>query len=101
MRYGGRCRLVVWGLLAFAGLTACADLPATAEITREHAIEIARKQVSFEPDRIDAVPTTAGVTPVWRVTLRGRLPGQPPELFETVVVDVDRRTGNIVSIARP
>jgi len=34
------------------------------------------------------------------VTIRGRLPGQPPELFETRIFEIDRRTGVIVSVAR-
>lgn len=71
------------------------------EISRERAIEIARGQVSFQPASVTAVLTTSSRRRVWRVTLRGRLPGQPPLLFETVSVEVDRRNGDIVSIARP
>jgi hypothetical protein len=70
------------------------------EITRDRAIEIARQQVSFQPDNIDTQPTTANERRVWRVTMRGRLPGQPPGLFETAVVTIDRSTGEVVSIAR-
>ena len=44
--------------------------------------------------------TIAAGRPLWRVTFRGRLPGQPPDLFETVVVEVDRRTATVVSVAR-
>ncbi len=75
--------------------------PSTQEIGRERAIGIARAHVSFQPDSIDAQPATSGSRPVWRVTFRGRLPGQPPGLFETAVIDVDRRSGEVVSIARP
>ena len=87
--------------LLIAGLAACAPRAPSPEITREHAIEIARREVSFTPDQIDAVRATSGLTPVWRVTLRGRRPGQPPELFETAVVEIDRRTGDVVTISRP
>jgi hypothetical protein len=34
------------------------------------------------------------------VTFRGRLPGQPPDLFETVIVEVDRLSGEVVSVGR-
>lgn len=70
------------------------------EINRERAIEIARAYVSFQPDSIEAVRTTSGARAIWRVTFRGRLPGQPPLLFETIIVEVDRQSGEIVSIAR-
>ena len=79
---------------------ACAN-PSEMEITKDRAIEIARTQVSFQPDNIEAERRTSNDRPVWRVTLRGRLPGQPPGLFESAIVDVDRRNGEIVSIARP
>lgn len=95
-----RRQAVVLVVLASAALAACAHGP-TAEISREQAIEIARREISFEPDSIDAVHAMSGAAPVWRVTLRGRLPNQPPGLFETVVVEIDRRSGEVVSIARP
>jgi hypothetical protein len=34
---------------------------------------------------------------VWRVTFKGRLPDQPPGLFETRVFEIDVRTGEIVA----
>lgn len=74
--------------------------PSSNEITRERAIEIARSQLSFSPDTIDATRTASAGRNIWRVTFRGRLPGQPPGLFETLIVEVDRITGEIVSIAR-
>ena len=92
--------LVVFALMAGAMLAACLHGAPSTEITREHAIEIARRQVSFQPGRVEAVRAVSGATPVWRVTLRGQLPGQPPPLFETVIVEVHRRSGEVVSIAR-
>ena len=91
-------------ILCLAALTvlaaACIRPSHANEISRERAIEIARAQVSFHPDSIKAVRTTSGARAVWRVTFRGRLPGQPPLLFETIVVEVDRHSGEVVSIAR-
>lgn len=93
-----------FAILLLAALTvltaACIRLPHTNEISRQRAIEIARAQVSFHPDSIKAVRTTSGARAVWRVTFRGRLPGQPPLLFETVMVEIDRHSGEVVSIAR-
>jgi hypothetical protein len=74
--------------------------PSPTEIGRDRAIEIARPHVSFTPDTVEAVRTTSDSRAVWRVTFRGRLPGQPPGLFETAVIAVDRVTGEIVSIAQ-
>ena len=87
-------------LLVAAVLSLGITCPSSQEISRERAIEIARPYVSFTPDSIDADRTTSSSRAVWRVTFRGRLPGQPPGLFETTIVEVDRRTGEIVSIAR-
>jgi hypothetical protein len=90
-------RVFVATVLALA--FSCAK-PSEIEISRDRAIEIARQQISFQPDNTEAVRATSNGRPVWRVTFRGRLPGQPPGLFETAIVDVDRTNGQIVSIAR-
>ena len=88
-------------LAAVVALAATCQGPSVdSEISRERAVEIARTQVSFEPDAVEAERTTSGARDVWRVTFRGRLPGQPPELFETLIVEVDRQSAEIVSIAR-
>ena len=79
---------------------ACPAGPVEYEITRDRAIEIARQEVSFEPGSVEAELSSSDSRPVWRVTFRGRLPGQPQGLFETLIVDVDTDTGEIVSIAR-
>ena len=78
----------------------CPAGPVESHVTRAQAIEIARQEVSFEPESTDAVFTTSDERDVWRVTFRGRLPGQPPGLFETMVVEVDADSGEVVSIAR-
>ena len=79
---------------------ACPGRSVEGEISRARAIEIARAQISFQPDSIDAKSESVNGRPVWQVTLRGRLPGQPPGLFETAIVAIDRRTGEIVTISR-
>lgn len=74
--------------------------PPASEISRARAIEIARPHVSFQPQSIEAERATSAGRAIWRMTFRGRLPGQPPLLFETIIVEVDRRSGEVVSIAR-
>ena len=75
--------------------------PAAAEelITREQAIEIARSQVKFQPESIDVVAEEDDGRPVWRVTFRGRPPGPEHPMGEFQEFLVDRRTGEIVSLA--
>ena len=70
------------------------------EVPRERAIDVARQHVSFTPDSVVAERATVHTRLVWRVTFRGRLPGQPPGLFETIIIAIDRRTGEVVSITR-
>jgi hypothetical protein len=92
--------------MAAAAIGARCDTPSDkpqstpTQITRERAIEIARQGLSFSPDSVDAVQTTSeapGRPAVWRVTLKGRLPDQPPGLFETRIFDIDVKSGKIVS----
>jgi len=90
--------LFVAAVLAVGGT--CPGPSQNTELSRERAIDIARQQVTFQPDSIEAERTTSGTRPVWRVTFRGRLPGQPPGLFETAIVEIDRRSGEVVSVAR-
>ena len=70
-----------------------------AEITREQAIEIVRPQVKFEARSIEAVAEEDDGRPVWRVTFRGRPPGPEHAMGEFQEFMVDRRTGEIVSLA--
>jgi hypothetical protein len=80
-------------------LSACVHR-APAEISRERAVEIGRSQTTFPVTSVHAVKTLADGRPIWRVTVRGRLPGQPPLLFETRIFEIDRRTGQIVAVGR-
>ena len=95
MRYHDICLAPI----ALVAVT-CPAEPVESEVTREQAIEIARQAVSFQPDSVDAVLSTSAERPVWRVTFRGRRPGQPEGLFEMIIVEVDPRSGEVVSIAR-
>ena len=97
MRYN---QIYCFAPIALVAMT-CPAGPVESEVSREQAIEIARPEVSFEPDSgVDAVLSTSATPPVWRVTFRGRLPGQPEGLFETLIVEVDASSGDIVSIGR-
>lgn len=93
MRWGAAVVL----LLAAIG---CASAALQAGITRERAIAIARTQVKWIPFDEAATRATSNGREIWRVTLKGRLPGQPPLLFETGIVEVDVRTGEVVSVSK-
>ena len=96
-----RHRLAILCIAAAVSLAATCPGPSPSpEISRERAIEIARAQVSFQPDSVEAERASSAGRAVWRVTFRGRLPDQPPLLFETIIVEVDRQSGEVVSIAR-
>jgi hypothetical protein len=85
--------------VALVALT-CPAGPAESKITLDQAVEIARQEVSFEPESVGTERSTSDSRAVWRVTFRGRLPGQPPGLFETLIVEVDSDTGEVVSVGR-
>lgn len=88
----------IWALLLLAALACPAG--GGSQISRERAIAIAREDVSFRPDSVAARLLTSKERTVWRVTFQGRLPGQPPGLFETLIVDIDAHSGDVVSISR-
>lgn len=97
-------RVVLILAAAIAALGAACDPPvksakpdAPVEITRERAIEIARHEIRFDATSVEADRVTADGVIVWRVTLKGRLPDQPPGLFETRIFDIDVKSGKIVS----
>jgi hypothetical protein len=91
---------LVTAVVLSLGAPSCARWHGRSEIRRDAAIRIARGQASFSPTKIEAKKATSNGRPVWRVTIRGRLPGQPAGLFEMRIVDVDRHTGAILSVAR-
>jgi hypothetical protein len=71
-----------------------------SEISRERAIEIGRTHVKFQPKSITAEKTTDSGRPVWRVTFRGEPVSQVHPMGEVFIVIVDRKTGEIVSVAQ-
>lgn len=79
---------------------ACASSAQRTYITRDRAMAIARTQVTWTPFDVAAVRVTSNGRPIWRVTLKGRLPGQPPLLFETAIVELDAATGDLVSVSK-
>ena len=86
--------------LVLALAWSCASGPTARDITRDRAITIARGQVRWQPFESVAVKAAASGRRIWRVTLKGRLPDQPPLLFETAIVEIDAITGAILSVAR-
>lgn len=85
-------------VLALLVLAACASQGASQEISKERAIEIARKQINFEPGRIEAVKGTEEGRPVWTVTFYGKgVDATHPGLVSIVVLD--RQSGELVSLA--
>ena len=89
----------IWAPLLLL-VVACPAGPVESQLTREQAIEIARQEVSFQPESVEALLSESTGRPVWQVTFRGRLSGQPPGLFETMIVEVDAYSGDVVSISR-
>lgn len=78
----------------------CASAAPRGGISEERAIEIAAAQVKWKPFDVGARRATSNGRQIWRVIMKGRLPGQPPLLFETSIVELDARTGEIVSISK-
>src|SRR6266705_2566326 len=70
------------------------------EISRKRAIEIGRAQVKFQPKSIKAERTRDNGRPVWRVTFRGEPVSKIHPMGEVFIVIVDRKTGEIVSVAQ-
>lgn len=92
-------KAVLLAALFFLSLASfgCAALRAD-EIGRERAIEIAREHVSFEPQSVEAEKKQEGDRPIWRVTFR-RTGGLHP-MGGIMIVDIDRRTGEVVGLAK-
>ncbi len=81
-------------------LAGCPPGSTQREITTERAIEIARPHVTFQPKNIEAEKTTESGRPVWRVTFCGESVSQIHLQPELMIVAVDRRTGEIVSLSK-
>ena len=86
---------LLFSLLALA----CASGARDEEISRERAIELARQHLTFEAKSVEAEQATEQGRPVWRVTFRGREASPPDSMGEFLAVAIDRKTGELVSIA--
>jgi hypothetical protein len=74
--------------------------PATTptEITQARAIEIARAEIQLTTAAVEAVRATSQGRAIWRITFQHRQPDALPGLFDTHIVEVDARTGEIVGV---
>jgi len=87
-------------LILVSTIAGCETRTRSREISRERAIEIAKGQVSFPVRRVEAVTAKSDGRRVWRVTLTGEPPSSQPLLKPILIVEVDRTTGRVVSVAR-
>jgi hypothetical protein len=87
-------------VLLVVATIACASSAHRTYITRDRAVAIARAQVKWAPFDVRASRAASSGRQIWRITLKGRLPGQPPLLFETVTVELDAGTGDLVSVSK-
>ena len=78
---------------------ACASGAKNEEISRERAIEIARQHLTFEAQSVEAEQATEQGRPVWRVTFRGQPMSPTRQMSEILIVAIDRKTGEMVTIA--
>jgi outer membrane lipoprotein-sorting protein len=95
--------LLAGGLVAASACSSSPTSPTSPElpngISRERAIDIARQQVSFTPTSVDVATDTVQGQPTWAVTFRAS-DGSHGGLGQFMKVWVDRRSGEIVSLAR-
>lgn len=90
--------LVLVLLLAFLASRSCASRD--TEISQEEAVEIARGQIDYEPDRVGVrfLPRGVQSRPTWGVSLS--TVGEDGELTRVTVVVVDGTTGEILEVRR-
>jgi predicted small secreted protein len=87
-------------LAALMMLAACASRSGGEEISKERAIELAREHLTFEARKVEAVKATDQGRTVWQVTFRGTEPNPSLGLMgEILIVSIDRKTGEMVSVA--
>ncbi len=73
---------------------------ARKEISRARAIEIARERIDFKPKSVRAVKAIEDKRKVWRVTFRGEPISKVHPMGETMIVSIDRFTGEVVSVSK-
>ena len=88
--------LLVVLLLAFLASKSCASRD--TEISQEEAVEIARDQIDYEPDRVGVrfLPQGFQSRPSWAVSLSTE--NAQGELTRVTVVVVDGETGEILEV---
>ncbi|NNE06089.1 MAG: PepSY domain-containing protein [Xanthomonadales bacterium] len=72
--------------------------PGQGLISRQEAIEIARKEISFEPKSVETAQSTFDGVPAWEVMLRNT--SEPDPRGSVVFVTIDARSGKILALAR-
>jgi hypothetical protein len=83
-------------LLAFLASRSCASRD--TEISQDEAVEIAREEIDYEPDRVGVrfLPQGFQSRPTWAVSLS--TVGEDGELTRITVVVVDGETGEILEV---
>ena len=88
-------------LLPVLAALGCPGGPPQPQVGEEQALAVAGRQVLFEPESVEAALDAEADPPVWRVTLRGRLPGQSVFEFEEAVVTIDAVSGDVIGVGQP
>ena len=95
----GKALLLVGVLtLAFVATRSCASRD--TEVSKEEAVEIARDEIDYEPDRVMTrfLPRGIQSRPSWAVSLA--TVAADGSLERVTVVVVDGRTGDVVDVAK-
>ncbi len=85
-------------LLALLAARTCASRD--TEVSQEEAVEIAREEIDYEPDRVGVrfLPRGVQSRPSWAVSLA--TVGADGELTRVTVVVVDGRSGDVLEVRR-
>lgn len=95
-----RVLMVGCAVLAGTGAT-CRSMAGAPGVSRAQAIEIARAHVTFTVAAVRAEPLIEQGRRLWRVVFQGQPYGPDlPGLYPTLIVLIDRNTGEVVSIAK-
>lgn len=85
-------------LLAFFVARSCQQ--AQVRVDKDQAIEIAEREIDFEPTRTQIRFLRQGISrePFWFVSLGIPLPDDPDRFSKLAVVEIDANSGKVVSI---
>lgn len=73
---------------------------AATGISKQAAIDIARKQFDFAPLETEVEAVKEAGKDAWKVTLRGHPPGPKSPIGQFGEVVIDRETGDILSLSQ-